>query len=192
VWAVDAKVDMGVVSKKPCLCMEETMKWVRAVGVPARLIAFCLVILSAFAAPAAADNDGVTVKEVQVAFVDQRLVVLLIVDERAMAIHVDSTVAASIHSVLSRTPTRRPLSHDLMRLILLELDAKVTRAVITLKDKTYHADLTITVGDKAFIFDSRSSDAIALAILFKAPIVVTQGTWDFASRVWDEPQGETS
>jgi bifunctional DNase/RNase len=168
------------------------MKWVRAVGVPARLIVLCLIFLNAFGSLAAADDADVTVKEVKVAFVEQNLVVLLIVDNRAMAIHVDPTVAASIHSVLSRTPTRRPLSHDLMRLILLELDAKVTRAVITLKDKTYYADLTIMMGDRPFIFDSRSSDAIALAILFKAPIVVAKGTWDFASRVWEEPQGETS
>ena len=166
------------------------MKWVRAV--PVGLIAPCLIFLYAFAAMAAADDGGVTVKEVKVALVEQNLVVLLIVDNRALAIHVDPTVAASIHSVLSRTPTRRPLSHDLMRLILLELDAKVTRAVITLKDKTYHADLTIMMGDRDFIFDGRSSDAIALAILFKAPIIVAKGTWDFASRAWEEPLGETS
>jgi len=168
------------------------MNRVRALSVPTRLIAFCLIFLYPFAALAAADNGDVTVKDVKVAFVDQNLVVLLIVDNRAMAIHVDSTVAASIHSVLSRTPTRRPLSHDLMRLILLELDAKVTRAVITLKDKTYYADLTVAIGDRAIIFDCRSSDAIALAILFKAPIVVAKGTWDLASRAWDEPEGETS
>lgn len=167
------------------------MKRVRALGRSATF-APLLIFLYALAALAAATEDGVTVKEVKVAFAEQNLVVLLIVDDRAMAIHVDPTVAASIHSVLSRTPTRRPLSHDLMRLILLELDAKVTRAVITLKEKTYYADLTITIGDKAFIFDSRSSDAIALAILFKAPIIVAKGTWDFASRVWEEPQGETS
>ncbi len=168
------------------------MKWVRAVGVPARWIAPCLILISACAAVATADDAGVTVKEVKVAFAEQNLVVLLIVDKRAMAIHVDPTVAASIHSVLSRTPTQRPLSHDLMRLILLELDAKVTSAVITLKDKTYYADLAITMGGRDFIFDSRSSDAIALAILFKAPIIVAKGTWDLASRAWEEPQGETS
>jgi bifunctional DNase/RNase len=167
------------------------MKYVRPAGMPV-FIAACLVLLYALAAPATAEDADVTVKEVKVAFAEQTLVVLLIVDDRAMAIHVDPTVAASIHSVLSRTPTRRPLSHDLMRLILLELDAKVTRAVITLKDKTYYADLTIMMGDRSLIFDSRSSDAIALAILFKAPIIVAKSTWDFASRAWAEPQGETS
>ena len=118
--------------------------------------------------------------------------VLLIVGNRFVPIHVDATVAGSIHSVLSGTPTPRPLSHDLTRLILLELGAKVTRAVITLKEKTYYADLTITMGDRTWIFDSRSSDAIALALLFKAPIVVAKATWDSASQAWEAPKGETS
>jgi bifunctional DNase/RNase len=141
---------------------------------------------------AGAEDIGVEVQEVKVVIVEQSLVVLLIVGNRFVPIHVDATVAGSIHSVLSGTPTPRPLSHDLTRLILLELGAKVTRAVITLKEKTYYADLTITMGDRTWIFDSRSSDAIALALLFKAPIVVAKATWDSASQAWEAPKGETS
>jgi uncharacterized protein len=156
------------------------------------LIAVFLASIHAVAPPALAEEPGVTVQEVQVAIVGQSLVVLLIVGERFVPIHVDATVAGSIHSVLSGSITPRPLSHDLMRLILLEMGAKVTRAVITLKDKTYSADMTITIADRTMIFDSRSSDAIALALLFKAPIVVTKPTWDSASQTWTDSKGETS
>ena len=151
----------------------------------------CLIVLYTFA-PTVAEDIGVEVQEVKVVLVEESLVVLLIVGNRFVPIHVDATVAGSIHSVLSGTPTPRPLSHDLTRLILLELGAKVTRAVITLKEKTYYADLTITMGDRTWIFDSRSSDAIALALLFKAPIIVTKATWDSVSQAWEEPKGETS
>ena len=164
------------------------MKSVRTVVVMgACLIAFCTLTPTV-----PAEDTGVEVQEVKVVLVEQNLVVLLIVGDRFVPIHVDATVAGSIHSVLSGTPTLRPLSHDLMRLILLELGAKVTRAVITLKEKTYYADLTITMGDRTWIFDSRSSDAIALALLFKAPIVVAKATWDSASQAWEAPKGETS
>ena len=152
----------------------------------------CLIVLYTFTPTVAAEDTGVEVQEVKVVIVEQNLVVLLIVGDRFVPIHVDPTVAGSIHSVLSGTPTPRPLSHDLTRLILLELGAKVTRAVITLKEKTYYADLTITMGDRTWIFDSRSSDAIALALLFKAPIVVAKATWDSASQAWEAPKGETS
>jgi bifunctional DNase/RNase len=139
-----------------------------------------------------AEESGIQIDEVKVALVDASLIVLLITGDRFVPIHVDATVAGSIHSVLSNNPTPRPLSHDLMRLVLLELGAKVTRVVVTLKDKTFYADLTITMGDRTWVFDSRSSDAIALALLFKAPIIVAKPTWDSASQTWAEPKGETS
>jgi uncharacterized protein len=156
------------------------------------MIAVFSVSFCAQASPASAEEPGLTVQEVQVVVVGQSLVVLLIIGDRFVPIHVDATVAGSIHSALSGSITSRPLSHDLMRLILLELGAKVTRAVITLKDKTYYADVTVMMADQTRIFDSRSSDAIALALLFKAPIVVAKSTWDSASQTWSDSKGETS
>jgi uncharacterized protein len=155
-------------------------------------VAACLAVFFSPIKVLAAEDNGIKVQEVKVGLVEQSLVVLLIVGDRFVPIHVDATVAVSIHSVLTGSPTTRPLSHDLMRLILLELGAKVTQAVITLKEKTYYADLTITLGDRSWIFDSRSSDAIALALLFKAPIIVAKGTWDSSSQAWESPRGDTS
>jgi bifunctional DNase/RNase len=151
------------------------------------------LILSPPCGPAAwAAEDGVEIQEVQVRLLDQGPVVLLIVGDRFVPIHIDLTVAVSIVHALSGGASPRPLSHDLMRLMLLEMGAKVTRAVITLKDKTYYADLTVALGDRTLVFDSRSSDAIALAVLFKAPIVVVKPTWESAGQPWTEPKRETS
>ena len=158
--------------------------------------ALCLALILTLAPLAAsaekADDAGVEVQEVQVRMVNESPVVLLIIGDRFVPIHVDPTVAVSIHSALSGSALHRPLSHDLMRLMLLEFEAKVVRAVITLKDKTFYADLTVTMGGRTWVFDSRSSDAIALAVLFKARIVVAKSTWDSAGQSWTEPQKETS
>ena len=154
--------------------------------------AACLILSPPSGPAAGAAGDGVEIQDVQVRLLEQGPVVLLIVGDRFVPIHVDPTVAVSIIHALSGGASPRPLSHDLMRLMLLEMGAKVTRAVITLKDKTYHADLTISLGDRTLVFDSRSSDAIALAVLFKAPIVVVRPTWESAGQPWTEPKRETS
>jgi len=157
------------------------------------LAAAMYLLLSPPGAPAAwAAEDGVEIKDVQVRLLEEGPVVLLIVGDRFVPIHVDFTVAVSIVHALSGGASPRPLSHDLMRLMLLEMGARVTRAVITLKDKTYYADLTISLGDRTLVFDSRSSDAIALAVLFKAPIVVVKPTWEAVGQPWTEQKRETS
>jgi hypothetical protein len=155
-------------------------------------VAFVQAWLSATAWAQQAEDEGVVVEEVQVRVVNDIPIVLLIVGDRFVPIYVDPTVAASIHSAVNGTNTPRPLSHDLMRLMLLEFNAKVERALITLKDQTYYADLTVSLGDRTWIFDSRSSDAIALAVLFKARIVVAKPTWESARQPWSEPKKETS
>lgn len=109
-------------------------------------------------------------------------VVLLKVRNKAIPIFVDSVVAESIHGALTGQKSRRPLSHDLMHTILEAFDGRVLQVIITLKDSIYYADLTVVVRDTANVFDSRSSDAIALAIHFKAPILVSQELLDSAGR----------
>src|SRR5438128_9647815 len=154
--------------------------------------AACLILSLIYGFADLAAEDGIEIQEVQVRLMDEGPVVLLIVGDRFVPIHVDPTVAVSIVGALSGGMSPRPLSHDLMRLMLLEFGAKVTRAVITLKDKTYYADLTVTLGGRTYIFDSRSSDAIALAVLFKAPIIVNKQTWESAGQPLSDPKQETS
>ena len=99
-------------------------------------------------------------------------VIVLRIAKKAIPVFVEPVVAHSIQLALAGQEPARPMTHDLMKTILDSLDAKVTQVVITLKDGTYYGALTVTVNGKPKVFDSRSSDAIALAIRYKVPILL--------------------
>jgi hypothetical protein len=137
----------------------------------------------------AAGPGQVTIENVQVRMTEHGHVVLLKAEGKVIPVFVDPTVALSIHGALSGEKTARPLSHDLMHTILTALNAKVTRVVVTLKGGTYFGALSVETKDATRVFDSRSSDAIALAIHFKAPIVVGRDLLDSAGISMKEEGG---
>ena len=126
--------------------------------------------------------DPVTITDVQVRISDHGTVVLLLAEGKAIPIFVDLTVALSIQGALNGEKLARPLSHDLMHTILDAYGGKVLRTVITLKGGTYYGALTVAVQDQVKTFDSRSSDSIALAVHFKAPILVGRDLLESAGR----------
>ena len=101
-------------------------------------------------------------------------VVLLRVGKRAIPVLVDPIVAESIQGALSGRKPVRPLTHDLMHGVLAGFDARVSQVVVTLHDGTFHGALTVVMRGTTKVFDSRSSDAIALAIHAGAPILVSR------------------
>ena len=107
-------------------------------------------------------------------------VVLLRAGNRAIPVFVDAVVAESIQAALTGAKLARPLTHDLMHSVLQAFDGKVAQTVVTLKDRIFYGTLTVIVGKSTKVFDSRSSDAIALAIHFKAPILVSPELLDSA------------
>ena len=65
----------------------------------------------------------------------------------------------------------RPLTHDLLVNILNELDVEVVRVTVTeLRENTFHASITVRHDGAEVEIDSRSSDAIAVAVRAQAPI----------------------
>lgn len=106
--------------------------------------------------------------------------------------------ATSIASAIKQVAMARPLTHDLMYDLLLDLGVTVQRIVITeLKDSTYFAELVLAQGDKVLILDARPSDAIALSLRASAPIYVAQQVLDQAKVAFDAgsapvPAGETT
>lgn len=143
----------------------------------AAAVVFCSLMTQSavvHGAAAQADRNQVRIQEVEVALTSLGPVVLLKAESRAIPVFVDQTVAESIHAALSKQKLPRPLSHDLMRTILQAYDGKVVQVVVTLKGATYYGALTIEVAGSSKVFDSRSSDAIALAIHFSAPIWVSR------------------
>lgn len=140
---------------------------------------------------AASSPAQVEIKDVDVRLSDHGPVVLLKAENRAIPIFVDPTVAGSIVGALTGQKLRRPLSHDLMHSILEGFGGKVTQTVITLKDGTYYGALTVAMPNTSKVFDSRSSDAIALAIHFKAPILVGRDLLESAGKVMTETKEQT-
>lgn len=134
-------------------------------------------------------SDPVKIADVQVRISDHGPVVLLQAEGRTIPIFVDLTVALSIQSALNGEKLPRPLSHDLMHTILDAYGGKVTQTVITLKGGTYYGALTVRFKDQVKVFDSRSSDSIALAVHFKAPILVGRDLLESAGKVPEKEKG---
>ena len=154
---------------------------------------FSGLVLFAAAACTAAEPPQPAPGQVRIQSVEVRAtvagpVVLLRVYNRAVPIFVDAIVAESIQGALTKKRSPRPLTHDLMHTVLEAFDGKITQVSVTLKDKTFYADLTVILGKTTKVFDSRSSDAIALAIHFRAPILVSQELLD-SSGVDIPPEG---
>jgi bifunctional DNase/RNase len=79
--------------------------------------------------------------------------------------------AAAILMKLQGATAPRPLTHDLLVNILGELDVEVLRVTVTeLRENTFHASITMQQNGSEFEIDSRSSDAIAIAVRARAPI----------------------
>ena len=83
--------------------------------------------------------------------------------------------AASIASALQKIDFDRPMTHDLFKNFITQMDVTLTKIeVCDLRDNTFFARLVFASGDKTFTMDSRPSDAIALSVRFNAPIYVDE------------------
>ena len=138
-----------------------------------------------------ASSLQVTISQVRVGLSDHGPVVLLSADGKTIPVFVDHTVAASIQAALTGEKLPRPLSHELMHTILESLGGRVVRTVITLKAGTYYGSLTVAFQGQEKVFDSRSSDSIALAIHFHAPILVARDMLDAVGKSSLEPKPES-
>ena len=97
--------------------------------------------------------------------------------------------ANAIALQLENVTTPRPMTHDLLRNMISELDAQVTRIVINdLRDSTFFAQIRLLTGGKTLELDARPSDAIALALRTEAPIFVAQSVLEQAQTI--TPEGE--
>lgn len=69
--------------------------------------------------------------------------------------------------------TERPLTHHLLVEFCRQMNAQVEQVVITdLRDEVFYANVHVNHDGKRFVLDARPSDAIALALAFKAPMVM--------------------
>jgi hypothetical protein len=94
-------------------------------------------------------------------------------DEQAVPIWIGLLEATSIASALQNIEYERPMTHDLLKNFADTLQISIVKVeVCDLKDNTFYARIYFVSKDQSFDIDARPSDAIALALRFKAPIYV--------------------
>ncbi len=99
--------------------------------------------------------------------------------DNVLPIWIGIAEASAIATRLEKIDLARPMTHDLLRNILHELDVNLERIEVTdLKDNTYFAILHLKVGNRKLAVDSRPSDAIALALRTESPIYVHEEVLD--------------
>jgi bifunctional DNase/RNase len=96
--------------------------------------------------------------------------------ETMLPIWVGAYEANAIALEIEKISPQRPMTHDLLRNVILEMGANVERIVVTeLRDNTFFAMIVMKdrAGDSVMI-DARPSDAIALALRVDCPIFVNE------------------
>ena len=69
----------------------------------------------------------------------------------------------------------RPLTHDLMVILIKTLGAQVEKVVVNdLKDSSYYALIYLKIGGKTVTIDARPSDSLALAVRVRCPIYIDE------------------
>jgi bifunctional DNase/RNase len=94
--------------------------------------------------------------------------------ETMLPIWVGAYEANAIALEIEKIAPQRPMTHDLLRNLIVEMGGHVNRVVVTeLRDNTFFAVIEMsTVDGTAMMLDSRPSDAIALALRADCPIYV--------------------
>jgi len=89
--------------------------------------------------------------------------------------------ASAIAMELEGVKPPRPMTHDLLKQVLVGLGATLKRVNISaVKERTYFAELLDHQDDRVFQFDARPSDSIALALRLQAPIFADRSLLDQA------------
>jgi hypothetical protein len=110
--------------------------------------------------------------------------------DRVLPIFIGPLEASAIAYALEKTKFPRPLTLDLMRLIVEGLGGSLRRVIITkIESDTYFAELIVEVGDRLVTIDARPSDSVGLALRASAPIFVDEAVMDKAGQ-WISPADE--
>ena len=108
---------------------------------------------------------------------------------RVLPIWVGVFEANAIALQIENVTTPRPMTHDLLRNVILDLKADIQKIVVSdLKENTFYALIYLTVNGEPLAIDARPSDAIALALRARAPIFVEDSVIDHAETVELTPE----
>ncbi len=121
----------------------------------------------------------------------QRVVILKQKDgDKYLFIWIGTHEAEAIAVRLQEVQVPRPLTHDLLHNSIKELGGAIERVTISgLENDTYFARIGVRVGEKIVDIDSRPSDALAIAVRAKVPILVDDAVMEKAGVLQDKETG---
>jgi hypothetical protein len=105
--------------------------------------------------------------------------------DRVLPIWIGIAEAAAIADGLEGKDFRRPLTYDLMKRIIEELNSYVDKVVVNeLRQNTFHAEIHLIQRNSphTLVIDARPSDSIALAVRTGTPIYVVDQVMDESGR----------
>jgi bifunctional DNase/RNase len=168
---------------------------------PGALIALAFVALTAATTP----GDRVQVAPPRMEGAQEADVVALVVDDathqptlvlqgkrdgRRLAMAIGLAEATEIAFPLQGITPPRPLTHDLFLTLFGRLKVKVVRVMITdVKDGVYYATIVLSTSGGELALDARPSDAIALAVRAKVPVIVDDRILDAVHAPVVAPRG---
>lgn len=117
----------------------------------------------------------VSIDSVRVSLMSEHRLVILreIGSDRHLPIWIGQCEAEAIAIQMRNMEVPRPLTHDLLKNVIIEMGGEVARVVVSdLRDDTFHALVVVDQGGRYLEIDSRPSDALALAVRVDVPIFV--------------------
>jgi uncharacterized protein len=113
--------------------------------------------------------------------------------ERRIPIIIGGFEAQAIVIKLENLDPPRPLTHDLFKKFADEFNISITEVMIyKLEEGVFFSKLICTNGGKSFSIDSRTSDAVAIALRFGSPIYITEEILDKAGITITPSEGEAT
>ncbi|MCB0517009.1 MAG: bifunctional nuclease family protein [Chitinophagales bacterium] len=107
---------------------------------------------------------------------------------RRLPVIIGVAEAQAIAVAMEKMNTKRPLTHDLMKNLMQDFNIDLVEVIINnLLEGVFFAKLICSNQGKVFEIDSRTSDAIALAVRFNCPIYTYEFILDQAGLIIESP-----
>jgi len=135
------------------------------------------------------------VESIRVSLVTQHRVVILkeVNGERHLPIWIGAYEAEAIAMELQGVSAARPLPYDLMKAMIGDMGGAVDRILVTdLSQDVFYARIVVRQNGRMVEIDSRPSDAIALAVRARVPILVDDGVMERAGVMLGDGEEEAS
>ncbi len=125
--------------------------------------------------------------EVEGVYIDRLLdTPILFLKERAgdriLPVWIGASEAMAILIAMHNQILERPMTHDLMKIIIKTFDADIQNVVVQeVKNGTFYARIHVTRDNTIYEIDARPSDSIAIALRFNARIYVQEDVMETGS-----------